>query len=84
MVKVCEAEEGLDVLYLARFGPITDCLDFVLQHCQTVGGKEVPEVLHQVQMELTPFGFGVELVLAELLKHFLNMFSMVLHVVQVD
>ena len=62
MVKVCEAEEGLDVLYLARFRPIADCLDFVLQHCQTVGGKEVPKVLHRVRVELTLFGFGIELV----------------------
>jgi len=32
-------------------------------------------------MELTLFGFSIELVLAESLKHFLNMLGMVLHVV---
>jgi len=50
----------------------------------TVGGKEVPQVLHRVQVELTLFGFGIELVLVESPKHFPNVFSMVLHVVQVD
>ncbi|KIM67454.1 hypothetical protein SCLCIDRAFT_107540, partial [Scleroderma citrinum Foug A] len=34
-----------------------------------------------VQMELTLFGFGKELVLAQALKHFLNMFDVVLHIV---
>jgi len=35
-------------------------------------------------MELTLFEFGVKLVLAESLKHFPNVFSMVLYVVRVD
>jgi len=48
MVEVREAQERLNVLYLARLRPIADCLDFVLRHCQTVGGEEVPELLHQV------------------------------------
>ena len=45
-VEVCEAEEGLDVLHLVWFGPITNSSDFVLQHCQTVRGEEVSEVFH--------------------------------------
>ncbi|KIM65183.1 hypothetical protein SCLCIDRAFT_113623, partial [Scleroderma citrinum Foug A] len=34
-----------------------------------------------VQMELTLFGFSKELVLAQALKHFLNMLDVVLHIV---
>ncbi|KIM68373.1 hypothetical protein SCLCIDRAFT_105601, partial [Scleroderma citrinum Foug A] len=35
-VEVHKAEEGLDVLHLAWFGPIANSTDFVLRHCQTV------------------------------------------------
>ncbi|KIM56613.1 hypothetical protein SCLCIDRAFT_132222, partial [Scleroderma citrinum Foug A] len=48
MVEVREAKEGLNVLHLAWFGPIANSGDFVLQHCQTVGGEKVSEVFHQV------------------------------------
>ena len=44
MVEICEAEEGLDVLHLVWFRPIANSGDFVLRHCQTVGGEEVSEV----------------------------------------
>ena len=81
MVEICKAEEGLNVLHLAWFGPIENSGDFVLQHCQTVRGEEVPEVFHRVQMELTLFGFSKELVLAQALKHFPNMLDVVLHIV---
>ena len=81
MVEVCEAKEGLDVLHLAWFGPIANSGDFVLRHCQTVGGEKVSEVFHRVQMELTLFGFSKELVLAQAPKYFPNMFDVVLHIV---
>ena len=35
-------------------------------------------------MELTLFGFSKELVLVQALKHFPNVFDMVLHIVQID
>ena len=34
-VKVCEAQEGLDILHLARFRPVTDSGYFVRGHRQT-------------------------------------------------
>ena len=57
-VEVCKAQEGLYVLYLSGFRPITNCFDFVGRHYQAVGGEEISKVFHQVQMELTLFGFG--------------------------
>ncbi|KIM60603.1 hypothetical protein SCLCIDRAFT_123673, partial [Scleroderma citrinum Foug A] len=47
-VEIRKAEEGLDVLHLAWFRPIANSGDFVLRHCQTIGGEEVSEVFHQV------------------------------------
>ena len=46
MVEIHEAEEGLDVLHLMGFGPITNSGDFVLRHGETVRGEEVSEVFH--------------------------------------
>ncbi|KIM56216.1 hypothetical protein SCLCIDRAFT_133116, partial [Scleroderma citrinum Foug A] len=80
-VEICEAEEGLDVLHLAWFRPIANSGDFVLRHCQAVGGEEVSEVFHQVRMKLTLFRFSKELVMAQAPKHFPNVFDMVLHIV---
>jgi len=38
VVEIGESKEGLDVLYLARFRPIGDGLDFVRRHSQTFRG----------------------------------------------
>ena len=45
-VEVCEAQEGLYVLHLLGFGPITNCFDFVGRHCQAVRREEISEVFH--------------------------------------
>ncbi|KIM62260.1 hypothetical protein SCLCIDRAFT_120116, partial [Scleroderma citrinum Foug A] len=84
MVEVHEAEEGLDVLHLMWFRPIANSGDFVLRHCQTIGEEEVSEVFHRVRMELTLLGFSKELVMVQVLKHFLNVFDVVLHIVRID
>ena len=81
MVEIREAEEGLNILYLAWFRPVTNRGDFVFRHCQTVGGEEISGVFHRVQMELTFLRFSKELMLAQVPKHFLNVLDMVLHVV---
>ena len=47
-IEICEAEEGLNVLYFSGLGPIANSLDFVFQHCQAIGRKEVSKVLHRV------------------------------------
>ena len=84
MVEIRKVEEGLDVLHLAWFRPIANSGDFVLRHCQTVGGEKVSKVFHRVRMELTLFGFNEELVLAQVPKHFPNVFDVVLYIVRID
>ncbi|KIM65167.1 hypothetical protein SCLCIDRAFT_113717 [Scleroderma citrinum Foug A] len=44
-VEVHEAQEGLYVLHLSGFGPITNCFDFVSRHCQAIGGEEISELV---------------------------------------
>ena len=83
-IEIREAEEGLNVLYFLRLRPITNSLDFVFQHCQAIGRKEVSKIPHGVQVEFTFFGFGERFVLLKASEHLLNVFSMVFHIVQVD
>jgi len=45
-VEIGESKEGLDVLYLTRFRPIGDGLDFVRRHSQTFRGQTVAKVFH--------------------------------------
>jgi len=44
-VEVSEAQEGLDVFHLLQLGPVADGLDLVCGHGETVGGKNVAQVL---------------------------------------
>ena len=43
-VKVCESEEGLDVLYLSRLRPVTDRGDLIWGHGQTIREEVISKI----------------------------------------
>ena len=43
-VKVCESKDGLDVLYLSRLRPVTDCSDLIRGHGQTIRGEAISKI----------------------------------------
>ena len=80
-IEIGEAQKGLDILYPLGLRPVADGLDFVLGHCQSRWCETIPEVLHRFQVELTFFGFGIQAVLSQMAKHFLNVFLVILLIV---
>ena len=83
-IEIGEAQKGLDILYLSGLRPVADGLDFVLGHCQSRGCETVPKVLHGFRVELTFFRFGIQAVLLQTAKHFPNVCSVILLIVQID
>src|SRR6266700_3400545 len=58
-VEVCEAKERLNVLDLTGFGPVLDGFHFLSGHGKSSRGKDVPEVLCSIRMELALLGVGI-------------------------
>src|SRR6266581_3588053 len=58
-VEVCEAKERLDILDLMGFRPVLDGFHFLSGHGKSGWGKDIPEVLHSICMELALLGVGV-------------------------
>ncbi|KAF9228949.1 hypothetical protein BS17DRAFT_690707, partial [Gyrodon lividus] len=83
-IEVGEPEEGLNVLDFPGFGPISDRLDFLWGHGQSLGGEMVAQVFDGVQVPLTFLWFGVKSVFPETPKDFLDMFFMRSHVVGIN
>ncbi|KIN94662.1 hypothetical protein M404DRAFT_167671 [Pisolithus tinctorius Marx 270] len=84
VVKVSEAEERLNIFDLARLRPITDGLDFFLQHCEASRGKVEAKVFDQVQVELTFLWLCIKAVKPKLVEDFLDMLLMGFLISRVD
>ena len=82
-VKVCESEEGLNVLNFPWFQPIGNGLNFLCGHGESVRRETEPEVLSGGGMELTLLWLGEEIVLSEALEDFADVFLMGLEVLGV-
>jgi hypothetical protein len=61
-VEVGEAEEGLNIFNLPGFGPIPNCLDFLLGHRKSFGREHIAEELHRILVPFAFIGFGIETV----------------------
>ena len=53
LIEVTKTQEELNVLYIPRFWPFQDCLDFVRGHPEPLGGEDVAKVLNSIGMKLT-------------------------------
>ena len=82
-VKVCESEEGLNVLNFLQFWPIRNGLNFLCGHGESIGRETETEVLGGGGMELTLLWLGKEIVLSEASEDFADMFLMGLEVLGV-
>ena len=82
-VEVCESKERLDVLNFLQFQPVRNGLNFIHGHKESIGGKTETEVLGGGGMELTFLWLGKEIVFAEVLEDFMDMFLMELEVLGV-
>ena len=82
-VEVHESEEGLNVLNFPQFQPIRDGLNFLHEHRESVGRKTETEVLGGGGVELTFLWIGKEIVFAEVLEDFVDVFLMGLEVLGV-
>ncbi|KIM63316.1 hypothetical protein SCLCIDRAFT_117979, partial [Scleroderma citrinum Foug A] len=80
VVKVCESEEGLNVLNFPRFQPIGNGLNFLCGHEESIGRETETEVLGGGGMELTLLWLGEEIVLSEASEDFVDMSLMGLKV----
>src|SRR6266498_1065847 len=56
MVKISEAEEGLNILYFLHLRPILNYLNFDLVHGESLGRQDVFKVLHLLRVKLTFVG----------------------------
>ena len=54
MVEIGEAKEGLNVLDFPQFGPIKNCLDFIVGHREPRWGKDISKVFKGLRV---PFAF---------------------------
>jgi hypothetical protein len=59
VVKVHEAQEGLNVLDFMGLGPILDGLHFLCGHGKSLWRKAVPEVLCRICVELALLRVGI-------------------------
>src|SRR6266545_1984809 len=59
-VKISEAEEGLNILYFSRLGPILNYLNFHLVHGESLGRQDKPKVLYLLRVKLIFVGAGEE------------------------
>jgi hypothetical protein len=83
-VEVGEAKERLNVFNFPRLRPVTDGLDFVGRHGETLRRKAIAEIFDRVGMKLA-FVRGCEkAMLAETAENFLDMHSMMVEVNGVD
>jgi hypothetical protein len=77
MIEICKSEEGLKILNLPRFWPVYDSLYFLIRHSKAIWRQnEITKVLHGRGMEFAFFGFGIELMLVEASKYFLDVILM--------
>ena len=83
MVKVCESEEGLNVLNFPQFWPIGNGLNFLRGHGESIRRETETEVLGGGGMELTFLWLGEEIVLLEVSEDFSDVFLMGLEVLGV-
>ena len=82
-VEVRKSEEGLDVLNLPQFRPISDGLNFLHGHRESVGRETESEVLGGGGMELTFLWFVKEIVFVKASEDFADMSLMGLKVLGV-
>ena len=52
LIEIGEAEEGLDVADLPRFGPILNDFDFGFIHSEAFGQEDVAEEFHHCSVKL--------------------------------
>ena len=74
----------MNILDFPGFRPVLDCFDFVRGHEEAVGREDVSQILYCVLVELTLFSFGIEAMLAEMVKNLVDMFAMFSRVARVD
>ena len=74
-VEIGEAKEGLNVLDFAWFGPIENCLDFVMGHREPGRGKDISEVFDGLQMPFAFLWLEVKSVCTETSKDVLNVLA---------
>ena len=83
-VKISKAEEGLNILYFSRLGPIMNYLNFHLVHGESLGRQNVSKVLHPLRVKLTFVGTGKKPVLAKALEHFLDVLVMIHRIIEIN
>ena len=66
-----QADELLHLLLTGRHRPVLHCLYFVLHHAHAVSSDVVSEELHLRLEELALTAFGVQLMVAQALQHYL-------------
>ncbi|KAF8832667.1 hypothetical protein HHX47_DHR1001691 [Lentinula edodes] len=84
MVEICKTQEGLNVLNLPRNRPLENCLDFLLGHSQSVGRKNITQILNSIHIELALLGIGIEPMMAKSPKNFLDVFLVFFWRIRVD
>ncbi len=84
MVKISEAEEGLNILHFPQLGPILNYLNFCLVHGESLRRQNVLKVLYSLRVKLTFVGMGKKPVLAKALEHFLDMLVMICRVIGIN
>lgn len=72
-VEIGKAKERLDVLHLARFPPILNCLDHGIRHSETTRRKQETEVFNRIHVEFTFFGLHKKAVFLEPREDFFDM-----------
>jgi hypothetical protein len=83
-IEVCESEERLNVLDLLWLQPFLDCLDLIVGHSESIGGKNVTEIFHGVGVEFTLVGADIYPMVSESLEDFLDLSPVLFFVIGVN
>jgi len=77
VIKVGKPQEFLDCLEVSQGWPDTDCIGFGHVHGDASGGDHKAHELNLLHVEKAFLGFGVQVVLAEMLKYASDMDLMI-------